>query len=209
MRRSLIRLLAGYVALCTALTLAAFLVPACATWDAPRHTAVVLGASGGSPDALGADSAARVRAAVDLYDRGVVKRLHMTGTGEDPALSAGENMARLAADMGVPEAQITWEGTSRSTLENALLSKPALAAAPTLLVVTEPFHTLRGAASLAWAGRPAAVCASEDYSFGTTRWAVAFTREIAAWGLNIARGSAYSAARALGVQDSLPEGFLY
>lgn len=208
--RRLILAFFGYVALCIGLTaISQVFTPACATRTTPSDVAIVLG-SGSTPEGdLTPDSSVRVEAAVALLEAGLLSHIHTTGIGPNVNRPVGHEMALHAIALGVPETQVTWEGMSRSTLENALFSRPALDPFERVLVVTEPFHALRGAASLAWAGKPAEFCASEDYFFGTRRWLTMLVREVGAWGLNIPRAAVYAGAQAIGYETSLPRAILH
>jgi uncharacterized SAM-binding protein YcdF (DUF218 family) len=179
-------------------------VPYCADVTTPRDAALVLGAGVNKDGSLSADTAVRVDAAVALYERGLVQRVHLSGGGMVGGVTIGERMGERARQQGLPEAAVTWEGQSQSTLQNALFSLPMLPAEDRLIVVTEPYHALRGAASLAWAGRPAAACGSARGLQGGHDWLRDNLRESAAWGLNILRGGAYLLAAALGQTARLP-----
>ena len=176
-------------------------------------TAVVLGGGGVTEGALAIDSRDRAEAAVALYRAGQVRHLHFTGYASEPSeLSGAEGMRELALAAGVPPEAMSIEPRSRSTLENALFSRPMLEDAGRLLLVSEGFHLWRGAASMAWAGRPVAgVCKSSAFAPGRTAPDLAWVilREGAAWWLNILRGGVWRLAAATGLQHRLPDSFLH
>lgn len=209
--RWLVRLTTYFLLACTVLALLSVLTsPRCEEVTEAYDTAVVLG-GGTRAERLSTDTLSRVSAGVVLYQRGLVQRLHMTGGGDVADHSIGEEMAKEAARAGVPNAAISWEGTSRSTLENALFSAPMLPppGAGSLIVVTEPFHALRGAASFLWAGYPSAFCGSPDQTRSDGGLFKAVVREVAAWAFNILRGAVWSLASVFGVAGALPKTFLH
>jgi uncharacterized SAM-binding protein YcdF (DUF218 family) len=141
--RRLARLLAC-LALIFALTAAA--VTASAVFfalDPPTRTAGVLIVLGGAmtPEhRLGSETAARVEAAVALYEAGAAPRIHFTGGTPGYGLpGAGDEMRAFAVALGVPPAATSAENASRSTLQNALFSRPVLVrlADGTLLLVSD------------------------------------------------------------------------
>lgn len=203
--RTALRFALAYVTLCVLLTaISQLALPACSTMTTPRDVAIVLG-GGSAPDRLTPDTTMRVAAGVELYRNGRVNRLHMTCGNTHPGTRPGRLMAEAAIRAGVPPTAVTWEGQSLSTLQNALFSRPDLPRGETRFVVTEPFHALRGAASLAWAGRPAAVCTTSATSGTPTRKAKVLLREVAAWAVNIPRALAFSLASVLGLGGVFPD----
>ena len=171
--------------------------------------ALVLSARADPLTGLGPQSRARTLASVELYKAGTVSRLVMTGdaTGE-PDASAAAMMADLAIAEGVPAAAVLREPRSRSTLENALYSKPLLDGGGTVVLVTSGYHLWRGTASLAWAGVPvAAMCRSTrfgDQPLGEQVFTLAM--ESVKWWGNAGRALIWSTGTALGAPP--PEGFL-
>ena len=216
MIRHLLRLAFGIAGLTLAAVLgSAFLTRPCIDLPAKGtrfDTAVVLGGGGEVDGGLLDDSYRRAEAGALLYLYDVVGRVHFTGYASVPSRrSAAEAMQEVAVDAGVPIAATTIEAESRSTLENALFSLPMLQDAGRLVLVSDGFHLWRGAASMAWAGRPVSgICKAvslteaDDHQSDTQ----VILREMAAWWFNIARGGVWSVANALGRADSLPEGFL-
>lgn len=202
----LLRLLTAYVLLCAVLAFgSALVVPSCASVTQARDVALVLGAGIRKDGTLTPNSATRTEAGAGLYRRGLVSAVHLSGGGAVAGTSIGETMARHAMAQGVAESALSWEGLSQSTLQNALFSLPMLPEDARIRVVTEPYHALRGAASMAMAGRPSPVCAAPRGDTGAYDWTRNRLRETAAWGLNIFRGSVWLSASALGRSDALPD----
>ncbi len=207
--RAVLRLALAYTALCFTLALVSQgVVPRCAERTQSADIAVVLGSAIEGDGRLTPDSAARVAASVALYQRGLLDRIHMSGGGAaKDGTPIGLAMARDAVAAGVPADVVTQESESQSTLENALFSLPFLRDEDRVLVITEPFHALRGGATFLWAGRPAAVCASARGEATPLRWLREQARETAAWGLNLIRAPLWSAAQAVSLGDHLPDTF--
>ena len=83
---------------------------------------------------LGGESGQRVIGAAELYHRGVAPKVFVTGSGD------GGLIARRLGMAGVPD--VAYEGQSRSTYENAVLTKGALGtttAALCMILVMLPF----------------------------------------------------------------------
>ena len=89
---------------------------------------------------LGGESGQRVIGAAELYHRGVAPKVFVTGSGD------GGLIARRLGMAGVPDA--AYEGQSRSTYENAVLTKGALEATHprSIMLVTSWFHSRRALA---------------------------------------------------------------
>ena len=190
----------------------ALLTPTCADLAARGETfgqALVLSAAADPRLGLGDQSRARTLAAVDLYRAGGVTRLIMTGdaTGR-PNSSAAAMMADLAIAEGVPASAVLSEPNARSTLENALFSKPLLEDGGETVLISSGYHLWRGWASMLWAGEPvAAMCRSTrfgDIPLGYQIYTLAM-ESIKWWG-NGARAALWSAGTALGI--TMPSGFL-
>ena len=91
----------------------------------------------------------RVRAGVALWQQGVAPRMILSGIAPE-----APTMARMASQLGVPEAALWIEDRARSTQENALRSAELLRAAGlrSALVVTTPYHLRRAMALFRRAG---------------------------------------------------------
>ena len=114
---------------------------------------VVLGAGMSGDGTLGHASVERVMKGVALYNNKAAPRIHFTGGPARPGgPSAGNQMAALAREMGIPDAVITTENRSYSTLQNALFSKPMLEDSRSVILVSEAFHLPRSKASFWWMG---------------------------------------------------------
>jgi uncharacterized SAM-binding protein YcdF (DUF218 family) len=110
----------------------------------PAGAAVVLGANGYGSDGA-ALRQARLEHALDLYQRGVVSRIILTGepagTGESGDIAAGR---AFLTDRGVPES-VLLEGEGITTRENLQTAAERARAGGigTVLVVSDPPHMLR------------------------------------------------------------------
>ena len=121
--------------------------------NAKADVIVVLGAGMSADGTLHRETVARVTTGVDLFQRGQAPAIHFTGGRAVPdGPSAGAQMARLAISQGIPAGVISVEERSLSTLQNALFSRPMLADAQSVILVTEAFHLPRAAASFRWMG---------------------------------------------------------
>ena len=209
--RRLAALATLYVGLCAILaTCSTFLVPGCDTMRTERTVGVVLGGASVGRDRLAEDSTRRIDTAIALYQRGVITRIMMTGSGGGPDQPSVAALMRDRAEAaGIPLALLSVEEASRSTLENALNSRVGLPHGESRVIVTSGYHALRGAASFLWAGRPGAFCAAPTPPERPMKAHLyVFVYETAAWGYNFPRALVWLGASALGVQASLPEGFL-
>jgi uncharacterized SAM-binding protein YcdF (DUF218 family) len=197
--RRLAQLLASLLLL---YALTALAVTASALWFAlnpPTRTAGVLIVLGGTmtPEhALGAQTRRRVEAAVALYAAGAAPRIHFTGgIPAEGRPGAGAQMRALAVALGVPRAATSAENASRSTLQNALFSRPVLGplADGPVMLVSDGFHLARAWASFRWAGYPrvrlaAATAFGDEPLPEQLRWVA---REALAWWFNPARVIAF------------------
>ncbi|WP_411890535.1 YdcF family protein [Yoonia sp. SDW83-1] len=114
---------------------------------------VVIGAGMSANGTLHRESLARVDKGVALFAANLAPRIHFSGGRAAPdGPSAGAQMVRHAMAQGIPAAAISIEERSLSTLQNALFSKPMLADAQSILLVTEAFHLPRAKASFWWMG---------------------------------------------------------
>lgn len=172
----------------------------------PRADAIlVLGAGMDADGTLHASTLKRVEAGVALFHAGAAPMLVMTGGRlRDDAPSAGEQMAKHAAGLGVPETALIFEAASMSTLQNALLTRPLLeqAGIGRVILVTEGFHMARSLVTMRWAGIEV-VGMQTSSAFRTTLkssvWIV--LREAAAWGVNLARVPIWHLGGWLGIED--------
>lgn len=119
----------------------------CSIIRTPYDVAIVLGGGLDTLHFVRDQKLGRVDAAVALYARDRITRLHLSGGGDDHTSSTARALARIAMDSGVPEIAITQETQSLSTLQNALFSLPDLPEDASLLIVTEGYHAWRSWAS--------------------------------------------------------------
>ncbi|MEL6571022.1 MAG: YdcF family protein [Pseudomonadota bacterium] len=172
----------------------------------PRADAIVcLGAGVDENGVLDPAADARARTCAKLYADGVAPRVHFTGGNDAPnAPSGGQAMAHVAHVEGVPEAVTTVEHESRSTLQNALFSKPQIDDVANIIIVTDAFHLPRSAATFAAMGDWDQTLWASDHlrpnPFWGEDWTVLHRETLAIW-FNLLRYSAWRGATALGVQD--------
>jgi len=115
------------------------------TSDGPADAALVLGAAadGIAPSPVFEE---RLRHAVDLYARGRVKYLVLTGgRGVGEALAESEVGRDWAVPHGVPADAILIETDSRTTKQNLTFARPIIedAGIVSLLIVSDPLHMRR------------------------------------------------------------------
>ena len=111
----------------------------------PADVALVLGAAverGGRPSP---SLRVRTQHAIALYKAGAVRTLFLTGGLGRNAPTEAEAMRRLALAAGVPDSALVLDETATSTQESidAAAREARARQWDTVLVVTEPFHTLR------------------------------------------------------------------
>lgn len=127
----------------------------------PRDLIVVLSGGIRSTGRLNATTVARVLWAVELYRRGLGRRLVMSGGPRRPGRPASAPaMRRLAEEAGVPSQDIVVEAASSRTAENAREVAALLGAGTPgeLLLVTSRLHMRR--ARLCFASQGLAVAAA-------------------------------------------------
>jgi uncharacterized SAM-binding protein YcdF (DUF218 family) len=208
--RALARLAAGLALL---LALTAGVVALHALWlvhlaGPPDQAGAIIVLGGGvyRDGSPGPDTLARTRHGVALYEAGLAPHLHFTGGHRNPDVpGTGQGMRAAALAAGVPAAATTAESESRSTLENALLSREALgprADAPVILV-SDGYHLARAWASFRWTGyRPVALSAATAFGEGTLRSRAARVgREALAWWFNLGRVGLWRLAALVGTPE--------
>jgi uncharacterized SAM-binding protein YcdF (DUF218 family) len=89
----------------------------------------------------------RVRKAVELYKRGVSRKILFTGGNTSEMGVEAEYMRKLAIDLGVPAKAIILEKRAMHTVGNAYYCKPILKKlrVKTAVLVTSPQHMPRAA----------------------------------------------------------------
>jgi len=111
-----------------------------------RPVALVLGAGlepDGFPTLMLAD---RVRGAVELYRRGAVEHLLMSGDNSRDDYDEPTSMRRLAIDAGVPAEAITLDFAGFSTFDSCARAR-RIFGVQTAVVVTQDFHATRAVAT--------------------------------------------------------------
>lgn len=173
---------------------------------APASVIVVLGGGVRRDGTPGPDTLARTNHAIALYRAGLAPRMHFTGGHTNPRLPGlGTAMADVAIAAGVPPDAITVEDASRSTLQNALLSRPMLPPATTgpIILVSDGYHLARAWAIFRWVGyHQVAVSAATSFGDGTMRTKLRrVARESLAWSYNFGRIAAWEMLKGLGIDE--------
>lgn len=109
--------------------------------DAPR-TALVFGAGvyrNGQPSAVLTD---RVNTAIELYQKGLIDEMIMSGDNSDSSRNEVDNMAKLALDAGIPDEAILRDNTGLHTDESCRNAKYAFGK-DEVIFVSQDFHTAR------------------------------------------------------------------
>lgn len=113
----------------------------------PRDTvlasadAIICLGGGATQDALGVEATQRAARCVALFQAGVAPEVIFSGTVAAPL------MADYAVAQGVPEAVVSVEDHSRSTLQNARFTAAILAPDTRVVVVSNAYHLPRSAVS--------------------------------------------------------------
>lgn len=176
---------------------------------------VVLGAGMDPDGTLHEPSILRVQKGVTLFEAGAAPRMHFTGgRGRASGPSAGDQMARLAESLGVPQSAMTSEGFSQSTLQNALFSQEQLNGAKRIILVTEGFHLPRSWVSFTWAGDHDLALAHSTRFRNTSSPPILsqsymVVREVIAWWFNLVRIAGWELAGLMGVDSDTRNRFLY
>ena len=109
--------------------------------DAPR-TALVFGAGiyyNGQPSAVLVD---RVRTAVELYERGLIDEMIMSGDNSDASRNEVDHMVRLAVEAGVPESAVIRDDHGIHTAESIYNAKNVFGK-DEVIFVSQDFHNVR------------------------------------------------------------------
>jgi vancomycin permeability regulator SanA len=93
----------------------------------------------------------RVRGAVELYQRGAVEHLLMSGDNSRAGYDEPTSMRRLAIDAGVPAEAITLDFAGFSTFDSCVRAREIFGVR-TAVVVTQDFHAPRAVATCRAAG---------------------------------------------------------
>lgn len=185
----------------------------------PTDVIVVLGAGMDADGTLHRSSLLRVEKGVSLFRAGLAPHMHFTGgRGTSAGPSAGQQMARLAAQLGVPETQLSFEQESQSTLQNALFSHPQLQGHQSLRLVTEGFHLPRSWLSFKWAnvrsadGRNIELSISERFRSSSPKArlpqvSMVIREGLALW-FNLGRAAIHGGAGLIGVERATRDRWL-
>ncbi len=171
---------------------------------------IVLGAGMAADGTLGANTIRRFEDGLALIAEGRADRIHFSGGDMHRGITEGALMAEIAAAR-FPEATITYEDRSRSTLQNAWFSMEALGPLPAgTLLVTDAVHLFRGWASFQWAGGRGLVLVQSlrlDEIAPAERPRRVLSEALAVW-LNAGRAAVFSARRMLGAEPEAIVGLL-
>lgn len=171
---------------------------------APVDVIVVLGGGMDADGTLHLASRLRVQKGVALFQAGTAPKLLFTG-GRAVATgpSAGDMMARLAMQLGVPAAAIVTETRAHSTLQNALFSLPKIQNSTRILIVTEGFHLPRSWLSFQWAAlveaRSLDISLARSTIFRPASGAKLVAREALAFWFNLGRAALWHMGGWLGI----------
>lgn len=168
---------------------------------------LVLGAGMAADGTLGLNTIRRFEDALALVAEGRSNRIHFSGGDRLAGVTEGSLMAAIARER-FPEAVITYEDSSQSTLQNAWFSMQVLGRVPPgTLLVTDALHLFRAWASFQWAGARGLVPVPSlplDEIPAADRTRRILTEAIA-FGVNAARAAVFSLRRRLGAE---PEAIL-
>ena len=153
---------------------------------------IVLGGDVLNTGALNAQTSARVTAAVALFEQNPEAKIVMTG-GE----GVGEAMRAMAVEAGISPEVILVEGTSKSTLQNALFTADleGVDTDSAVLLVTQKYHLPRAHTSFRWAGFGNVTNVAADPE-GGLQFNQSLLWEAVKWPYNVVRAAAASAANA-------------
>ncbi|MEO8694021.1 MAG: ElyC/SanA/YdcF family protein [Acidimicrobiales bacterium] len=132
-----------------------------------RPVALVLGAGldrNGFPTLMLAD---RVNGAVELYRRGVVGHLLMSGDNSRADYDEPTSMRRLAIEAGVPAESITLDFAGFSTFDSCVRARRIFGVRDAV-VVTQDFHAARAVATCRGAGIDAVAFAQSTAGYSRT-----------------------------------------
>jgi vancomycin permeability regulator SanA len=144
-----------------------------------RPVAIVLGAGlepDGFPTLMLAD---RVRGAVELYRRGAVEHLLLSGDNSRDDYDEPTSMRRLAIDAGVPAEAITLDFAGFSTFDSCVRARKIFGV-ETAVVVTQDFHVTRAVATCRAVGIDAIGFAQSTDGYAPSEVRALKTRERAA-----------------------------
>lgn len=109
----------------------------------PADAALVLGNSvykNGKPNPC---LRSRVAAGAELYHKGKVTKLVVSGGTDSDGSNEARHMKAIAVELGVPESHILTETKSENTYENILFSSIALSNNSSVVLVSADYHLKR------------------------------------------------------------------
>lgn len=156
----------------------------------PADAAVVLSTRAYEGGRLNPCLVARVKAAVELYRAGKVKKLVMTGGVSRDLQSSAGNMQMIAEKMGVPKGDIIQEREAGNTFENIVFSRKFIENSPRVVIVSAGFHLARARmmADRQWQGHDIQVYAAPFCSEPYGGYGFTVLRESAAFVKNALKG---------------------
>ena len=156
----------------------------------PADAAVVLSTRAYEGGRLNPCLVARVKAAVELYRAGKVKKLVMTGGVSRDLQSSAGNMQMIAEKMGVPKGDIIQEREAGNTFENIVFSRKFIENSPRVIIVSAGFHLARARmmADRQWQGHDIQVYAAPFCSEPYGGYGFTVLRESAAFVKNALKG---------------------
>lgn len=156
----------------------------------PADAAVVLSTRAYEEGRLNPCLVARVKAAVELYRAGKVKKLVMTGGVSRDLQSSAGNMQMIAEKMGVPKGDIIQEREAGNTFENIVFSRKFIENSPRVVIVSAGFHLARARmmADKQWQGHDIQVYAAPFCSEPYGGYGFTVLRESAAFVKNALKG---------------------
>ena len=156
----------------------------------PADAAVVLSTRAYEEGRLNPCLVARVKAAVELYRAGKVKKLVMTGGVSRDLQSSAGNMQMIAEKMGVPKGVIIQEREAGNTFENIVFSRKFIENSPRVVIVSAGFHLARARmmADKQWQGHDIQVYAAPFCSEPYGGYGYTVLRESAAFVKNALKG---------------------
>ena len=156
----------------------------------PADAAVVLSTRAYEGGRLNPCLVARVKAAVELYRAGKVKKLVMTGGVSRDLQSSAGNMQMIAEKMGVPKGDIIQEREAGNTFENIVFSRKFIENSPRVVIVSTGFHLARARmmADKQWQGHDIQVYAAPFCSEPYGGYGFTVLRESAAFVKNALKG---------------------
>ena len=204
MRRFAKLVLSVFAGLFVTITVLAYGWPINALTDAPKADAIVCLGAGYKKDlSIGRFSKERAQTCADLFLAGKAPYIIFSGAGEE--VTVAEQMADEARNSGLPENALVIEGTSESTIQNALFSKGFLSEGDSILLVTSSSHLTRSWVSFLWAGYDDITLIPSRARDGERRaypGLKALTRETLATGLNLIRVPLWTLANRFGVENT-------